>query len=98
MVDEGDQVPVRRDADVADPGRAVVQHLPDGIFEPAPVAETARDREVLAVRGPIRILNVVEDLARRPPGERDAGERPGGLVAEQVLAGARRLTLPHPSK
>jgi hypothetical protein len=63
MIVEGDEFPIGRNARVADPSGRLVENFSDREFEAATVANLPHDREALSVGGPVRFLNVLEDLA-----------------------------------
>ena len=65
MVDECDELPVRRYPGVADPAVRSIQDLPDRKFELSVSADFANDRQASAVGGPVGPQDVFEDLSRR---------------------------------
>src|SRR5262249_12244217 len=84
-VDEGEELPVRGDADLIDPPGRLVEDLADRILEAAPVADDAADREALPVGRPVGSLGALEDLAGRAAREWHARERPRGLGAHDEV-------------
>ncbi len=97
MVEERDEVALRRDARVADPAPGLVEHLADRVLEPRLARDGAHDGEVRAVGSPIGPVHVFEKLARRPARERhlreraapDEPARPVALEGDRELARAR---------
>ena len=94
MFDEGDELPVRRNADSAHPARALVEHLADGVFEPASAADDAANSQRLPVWRPVRVLDALEDLAGRPAGQRYPGKRSRRFIPDDISAaeGDRELS------
>src|SRR5262249_40706629 len=84
-VDEREALPVGRDANTADPAGGFVEDLPDRILEAAAAASDAAHGQPLAVRRPVGVLDVLEDLARRAASEGDAGEGARRLVADHEV-------------
>src|SRR4029077_5807985 len=72
VVGEGDPLAVRRNLWIADPIDAVKQHFANGIFEtPMPFFWKITDhRHTFAVRGPIRVLYILQNLSWCSPAER----------------------------
>ncbi len=85
MVDERHALSVGRDPDVADPPFGLVQDLLDRVLEPVPPLDGAAHRELAAVGGEVRILDVGQDLPRRASDERDAREGPSRLETVDEL-------------
>ena len=92
MVDEGHQVAPRRDPRAADPARGLVQHVPDGQLQAMPAFGVAHHRQLLAVGGPIRLVDVVEHLAGRTAFQGDARQGAVTAAPEELAAqGDRHL-------
>ena len=89
VLDEGDPVAPRGDSDVAQPARrgGRVQHVADRKLETARVVHAVHDGEGLSIRRPVRVLDVLQQLARDAAGQR----RPGEGASVDVPAGELRL-------
>ena len=85
MVDEGDEAPVRRDADAAGPARRFVQHFSNRVLDAVAVSRLVSHGEALSIRRPIGVLHVFEDLARRAAGQRDPRQRADRLETEHEV-------------
>ena len=87
--DESDPVPPRRDPWRADPtGRlCLVEDLADRILQPLSTRHLTDDRELSSVGAPVRVSDVLEDLARRAARERRPGKN---TVLEQRHLSRRR--------
>ena len=94
MVDEGDRVPSRRDARVADPARGFVEPLPDRELQTHLRSELADHSQVDSVRRPVGRKDVLEDFPRRVARDRHLGERSHGLpeVHEVAAEGESQLS------
>src|SRR5262245_18441310 len=82
MVVEGDSPAIRRNPDVAQPAGAFGEDCPDGILEAGACPRLVDDRELLAVRGPVRVLDALENLAGRASREGNARQGSGRLPAD----------------
>ena len=64
------------------------KHLPDGILEPDFATLRPNDGEILAIRRPVRPLDILQDVPGGAPGNGNPGERPaspkpsGGVAVE----------------
>src|SRR6478672_11251369 len=76
MVHERYPVAFGRDPRIADVPLGLVEHLTDRILEAVLSIDIADHDEVLAIRRPIRFLNVLRYLARRATDHRYPRERP----------------------
>src|SRR5438105_8563425 len=65
MVEKCHGIAPRRDAGMANPAGCLVQDLPGRVFEPVAPSRRANNRETYAIRRPIGISDVFEQVARR---------------------------------
>ena len=90
VIEECDRVAAWGDSDMADPAGGLVFHAADRELDPRSPGELPHDSERFAVGGPVRIRDVLQQLARRPAGEGNARERaPLGSDADRELSGGR---------
>ena len=82
VIDEGDQVPIRGDARVADPTVGFVQDFAGGILEPVLAGVHPDDREALPIRRPVGPEDLFQNVAwGGAAGHRELGERSDPLEA-----------------
>jgi hypothetical protein len=93
MLDESEAIPVRRRPDLTDPVTRLVQHITDRTFDAMPAADVACHDEVLAVRCPCGLANVLANRARRATADRHARERSRCHIARNVMAAKRQREL-----
>src|SRR5437016_5976712 len=84
VLEKRDLVALRRDAHGQwRPSIAFVQYGSDGIFDPISLSHCTRDCKARSVRRPIRIIDVLENFARRASGQRHTRQRGGQVRAQQ---------------
>ena len=97
VVEERHAPAVPRDARVRDPAARLEEDAAHRVLEPPQRPRVAHHRKALSVRGPVGLLDALEDLPRGAAAERHARERPGALPpdreppaeGEHELAGRR---------
>ena len=93
-LEERDEIPLGRDPRRPD-HRRFVELLSDGVLEPPQVSGLSDDGELLAVRGPVGTVDVLENFARRAADEGDPGQRAQALGGiEGICSSAGSPTLP----
>ena len=70
---------------MADPAGRLVEHLPDRELQPVAPLGRAHDRDGAAVRRPVRVAHVLEQVARRAPGQGRLGERADPRVSRRKI-------------
>ncbi len=75
MVDKGDGIGFRRDANVADPAVRIIEKLAGRKLEAMPALFLANDGEGVAIGGPVGKFDIFEDFTRGAPDEGNAGQR-----------------------
>ena len=82
MLEERDAVQAGRDAQVADAaGHRLEQHVADGVFEPREALDAPHDREGRSIGRPVRLADVLQDLAGPASRLGRAGEHRHGVLA-----------------
>ena len=75
MIHEGDPIALRRDARVIQVACGFIEHLADGIRELILPVDPAHHREFGAIRRPVGLLHIVEQVTRRAAIHGHAGQR-----------------------
>src|SRR5580658_6813591 len=85
MLEQCDQLSIRRYSGVANPVLAVDQYLSDGIFQAPVVARKVDHSKIAPVRRPVGIEDMLKQFARRTTAHRRSGQCACPLIVSVKL-------------
>ena len=83
MIDERQPITLGRKADLADPASSLVEYFSDRIFKPDLAVDRMCHSQRRAVRRPIRLLDIAEQVARSIRADRKLSQ--GSNMQERIV-------------